>query len=185
MRYANGLLKEGRKLLHWLTHIFVGAFILNLLLIWPVKYIWRGQNYQDSVKGKLCMKANFTSKFGTDVELSLKPILILISHALVFWGLMHFYFFSSLKIKYVYFLFIQSRYTYLNLLSIRKRYCISKRQQNLIDLKLQYLFTNLMVLGVFVDQLKNAFLQVHSKSLGQDMTFNIWWIQFYFENIGE
>ena len=80
MRYANGLLKEGRKLLHWLTHIFVRGFIVNFLLIWPVKYIWRGENYQDSVKGKLCMKANFTSKFGTDVELSLKPILILISH---------------------------------------------------------------------------------------------------------
>ena len=108
MRYANGLLKEGRKLLHWLTHLFVGAFILNLLLIWPVKYIWRGQNYQDSVKGKLCMKANFTSKFGTDVELSLKPILILVAHASVFWGLMHFYFFSSLKIKYVSFLFVPS-----------------------------------------------------------------------------
>ena len=99
MRYANDLLKEGRKLLHWLTHIFVGAFIMNLLLIWPVKYIWRGNNYQDSVKGKLCMKANFTSKFGTDVELSLKPFLILISLALVFSGLMHFYFFSSLKIR--------------------------------------------------------------------------------------
>jgi len=102
MRYANDLLKEGRKLLHWLTHIFVGAFIMNLLLIWPVKYIWRDNNYQDSVKGKLCMKANFTSKFGTDVELSLKPFLILISLALVFSGLMHFYFFSSLKIRYHY-----------------------------------------------------------------------------------
>ena len=100
MRYANGLLKEGRKLLHWLTHIFVRGFIVNFLLIWPVKYIWRGENYQDSVKGKLCMKANFTTKFGTDVELSLKPILILISHTFVFWGLMHFYLFSSLKVKY-------------------------------------------------------------------------------------
>ena len=42
-----------------------------------------------------------------------------------------------------------------------------------------------MALGVFVDQLKNAYLQVHSSTLGPDMTFNIWWIQFYFENIGE
>ena len=42
-----------------------------------------------------------------------------------------------------------------------------------------------MVLGVFVDQLKNAYLQVQSRSLGPEMTFNIWWIQFYFENIGE
>ena len=46
------------------------------------------------------MKANFTGKFGTDVELSVKPLLLLISHTLVFWCLMHFYFFSSLKIKY-------------------------------------------------------------------------------------
>ena len=59
----------------------------------------------------------------------------------------------------------------------RKRYCISRRQQNLIDLKLQYLFTNLVVLGVFIDQLKNAYLQ--------DMTFNIWWMQFHLENIGK
>ena len=99
MRYANGLLKEGRKLLHWLTHILVGAFIVNFLLIWPVKYIWRGENYQDSVKGKLCMKA--------------------------VWSV----------------------------------YC-----------------------GVFIDQLKNGYLQVHSSRLGPDMTSNIWWIQLYFEN---
>ena len=42
-----------------------------------------------------------------------------------------------------------------------------------------------MVLGVFVDQLKNAYLQVQSRSLGPEMTFNIWWTQFYFENIGK
>ena len=42
-----------------------------------------------------------------------------------------------------------------------------------------------MAMGVFVDQLKNAYLQVHSRTLGPDMTFTIWWIQFYFENIGE
>ena len=38
---------------------------------------------------------------------------------------------------------------------------------------------------MFIDQLKNAYLQVHSSRLGPDMTFNIWWIQFYFENIGK
>ena len=74
---------------------------------------------------------------------------------------------------------------YDNNLLLRKRYCISRRQQNLIDIKLQYLFSNLMAMGVFVDQLKNAYLQVHSRTLGPDMTFTIWWIQFYFENIGE
>ena len=42
-----------------------------------------------------------------------------------------------------------------------------------------------MVLGVFIDRPKNAYLQVHSSRLGPDMTFNIWWIQFYFENIGK
>ena len=50
---------------------------------------------------------------------------------------------------------------------------------------MQYLFTNQMVLGVFVDQFKNAYLQVYSRTLGPDLTFKIWWIQFYFENIGD
>ena len=141
MRFANGLLKEGRKLLHWLTHIFVGFFILNFLLIWPVKYIWKGQNYQDSVKGKLCMKANFTGKFGTDAELSVKPLLLLISHTLVFWCLMHFYFVSSLKIKYE-----QGPILKLDLISLKSSGIVEPSVMNLR--RPFYLFVYLFILSI-------------------------------------
>ena len=99
MKYASGLLQDGKKLLHWLVHIFCFAFIVNLTLIWPVRYIWSDNNYQDSVKGKLCAKANLTTEAGSDVEFSLKPKLLVIMHACVFWGLLHFYFFSVLKVR--------------------------------------------------------------------------------------
>ena len=36
VRYATGLVKEGTKLLHLATSLFITAFIINLLCIWTV-----------------------------------------------------------------------------------------------------------------------------------------------------
>ena len=66
---------------------------------------------------------------------------------------------------------------------LRKKYAIQKRQQNLIDLKLQFSFTIIMTLFIFIDHLKNLYLQENSEDLGPEKSFKIWWHQFYFENI--
>ena len=102
MRYANGLLKEGKKLLHWLTLIFLIAYILNIVLIWPVKAVWKGTYFMDTVKGKFCMKVNLTSDYGNEdgEKFWNRNKLINVSHILLLFGFTHFYFFSSLKIKY-------------------------------------------------------------------------------------
>ena len=120
VRHATGLVKEGTRLLHWLTVVFIAAFSINLMLMWPVRckqhleyintisyplptlsrYIWRGNFYLDSVKGKLCARSSLAALSNTDqsqLEFSLKPKLLLIAHTSVFWGLMHFYFFSAIK----------------------------------------------------------------------------------------
>ena len=37
VRHATGLVKEGTRLLHWLTVVFIAAFSINLMLMWPVR----------------------------------------------------------------------------------------------------------------------------------------------------
>ena len=66
-----------------------------------------------------------------------------------------------------------------------KFYKISPRTQTLISLKSQCLYTNSVVISVFIDQIKNWVLEAYHQQLGQDMTFIIWWLSFYFENIGK
>ena len=41
-----------------------------------------------------------------------------------------------------------------------------------------------MAVSVFLDQIKNWILEAYHQQLGPDMTFIIWWLSFYFENIG-
>ena len=109
VRHATGLVKEGTRLLHWLTVVFIAAFSINLMLMWPVRckqhfiflsdpsairqvHIWRGNFYLGSVKGKLCARSSPAALSDTDqsqLEFSLKPKLLLIAHTSVFWGLMH------------------------------------------------------------------------------------------------
>ena len=39
-------------------------------------------------------------------------------------------------------------------------------------------------MSVFIDQIKNWILEAYHQQLGPDLTFIIWWLSFYFENIG-
>ena len=61
---------------------------------------------------------------------------------------------------------------------------ISSHGRNLISLKHQYIWTNSVVLAVFVDQIKNWVLQAYHKDLGPELTFKLWWFSFYLENLG-
>ena len=98
IRYAPGLIKEGLQLLHWLTFIFISAFCFHIHLIYPVRYISNGNNYQDSLKGKFCTMTNITNITSINhSELDLKPKLLNFALAFIFFGLMNFYFFSALN----------------------------------------------------------------------------------------
>ena len=67
----------------------------------------------------------------------------------------------------------------------RKYHAISSRHHNLIDIKLQFLFCNICILNAILDQVKNALLHIYYEQLGLDYVFNIWWVVFWFENIGK
>ena len=61
---------------------------------------------------------------------------------------------------------------------------ISSHGRNMISLKHQYIWTNSVVLAVFVDQIKNWLLQAYHQDLGPELTFKLWWFSFYLENLG-
>ena len=68
--------------------------------------------------------------------------------------------------------------------SFRKFHSIRKIQLNLIDIKIQFIFCNVILSRVFLDQGMNIFFQVYYNELGMDNIFNLWWISFFCENIG-
>ena len=109
IRFATELVRDGVKLLHWLTFIFIVTFSTNLSLIWQVKYnLIDGSKYRDTLKGKFCMKTNITFSNSSqniyeevdDVELSIKPKLVIFSIATLFCGLSYSLNFSVKKWRY-------------------------------------------------------------------------------------
>ena len=68
--------------------------------------------------------------------------------------------------------------------SFRKFHSIRKIQLNLIDIKIQFIFCNVILSRVFLDQGMNIIFQVYYNELGMDNIFNLWWISFFCENIG-
>ena len=105
IRYASGLIKEGAKLLHRLICLFIGFFSLQLVLIWISKPLFHDDWYLQTLKGRFCMKINLTHSTNSSLkddqmELSLKPKLIIFSLCAVFWGLGQFYVSSAVKIRF-------------------------------------------------------------------------------------
>ena len=63
-----------------------------------------------------------------------------------------------------------------------KRYSLKKMPQNLMDIKLNYVFA-LILSQVFVyDQTKNVFIGIFYESLGPEKAFKIWWLGFLMDN---
>ena len=54
-----------------------------------------------------------------------------------------------------------------------------------MDIKLEFFFCNLVIWNGALDQGKNALLRIYYEQLGLENVFNIWWIVFWFENIGK
>ena len=49
---------------------------------------------------------------------------------------------------------------------------------------LQFIICNLFILRLFLDQGLNIFIQTYYNEIGKENAFNIWWLGFYFEDIG-
>ena len=70
------------------------------------------------------------------------------------------------------------------ILSYSKFYKINPKGQTLMSIRQQYIYCNSHAFGVLIDQIKNWILEAYHQQLGEDLTFIIWWLSFYFENIG-
>ena len=106
VRYASGIVgREGIKLFHGLVFLFIGTFSIHNLLIWPIRYHIDG-SVLDTIKGKICLEKDLTNNSSdTNVELdqlevSIKPKLMIFSLVTMFWGLGQFYFWSAIKARY-------------------------------------------------------------------------------------
>ena len=53
-----------------------------------------------------------------------------------------------------------------------------------MSIRQQYIYCNSHAFGVLIDQIKNWILEAYHQQLGEDLTFIIWWLSFYIENIG-
>ena len=54
-----------------------------------------------------------------------------------------------------------------------------------MDIKQQFIFCNLFLYRLFLDQGLNVFIQTYYIEIGPENAFTIWWMFFYFENFGE
>ena len=67
----------------------------------------------------------------------------------------------------------------------RKKYNIKKSFFNIIDIKLHFLYTILLNCLNPIDQIVNLYIQSYYQNLGPFRAFNIWWLTFVWENLGE
>ena len=113
-------------------------------------------------------------------ELSIKPFLMQIFIASMFLGLVYFYYFSALHYRSYCF---DRTFTHKFDL-FRKFHSIRKMQSNLIDIKIQFIFCNVILYKVFLNQGLNIIFQLYYDELGTVNIFNMWWISFFLENFG-
>ena len=147
------------------------------------RYILSGNHYQDSLKGMICAKTNITQMIYDDqtkIELSNKPFLILIILTSIVYGFVIYYFIVALRQR----LRDQPK-NHIDFDNFRKLHSIRTLQINLMDLRQHFIFCNLFIYRLFLDQGLNLFIQTYYKELGSENAFTIWWIFFYFENVGK
>ena len=54
-----------------------------------------------------------------------------------------------------------------------------------MDFKQHFIYCNLFLYRIFLDQGLNLFIQTYYKEIGPEIAFNIWWMFFYIVNIGK
>ena len=65
----------------------------------------------------------------------------------------------------------------------RKRYGIIKRDQNLMDLTLNFVYGIVLISSLLFDQVKNVSLEVFNEDLGTELAFQLWLSGFIFDSI--
>ena len=65
-----------------------------------------------------------------------------------------------------------------------RRHAIPKKQYNLMDMKLHFIYGNFVVGSVFLDQIKNILLQSYYNDLGKETVFQIFFYSYVSENLG-
>ena len=116
------------------------------------------------------------------LKISRKPKLLNLGLVFVFMGLHNFYFYSALKQRFLFGTLIKIE-IYVKAL-FRRFHAIPKVDWNLMDIKLQSLFVNLIIVEVILDQVRNTLIQSYYEQLGLENAFLCWWLSFYFENMG-
>ena len=69
------------------------------------------------------------------------------------------------------------------LFCLREKYDIKKHAFNIIDIKLQFVYT--FLLNLQFDQFLNLYLHLYYENIGPLKAFNLWWSYFVLENLGE
>ena len=148
-----------------------------------LRYLSNEKAYQDSIKGLLCSMTNITNVIHDEdlkLKISRKPKLLNLGLVFVFMGLHNFYIYSALKQRFLFGIFIKIDIK----ACFRRFHAIPKVDWNLMDIKLQSLFVNLIIVEVILDQVKNTLIQSYYEQLGLENAFLCWWLSFYFENMG-
>ena len=161
IRYALGLVTHGRKLFHKIVCVVTCTFIVQHLLIFPVRQAWT-QNLDkgENVKVQICRHKLTT--WLEDREFSVKPKLIVLTIIVLFILAVMFFSKSSSNQK--------------------KKYCIPKVRYNVITLELHVILFQITLFIFIVDQIINGFLQKYYESLGVKKVFWIWFM-FQFLNM--
>ena len=151
-------------------------------------------NFQDTMKGMICTKTNLSNinmNDNTQNESSYKQTLMIIFGSSILLGFTSFHFFSARKQRLdtilshslQRFRFWSVLHLTLTLWTCRRFYSIRKLQINLIDLRLQFIFCNLFLIRLFLDQALNISFQNIFKDIGKEDIFNVWWLSLYLEYI--
>ena len=59
VRNASGLIRDKARLLHYVILLFIGTWVSKRVISHPLMEIWKGLNFSELPKGKLCMLLDF------------------------------------------------------------------------------------------------------------------------------
>ena len=133
-----------------------------------------------------CTRTNIThilQEKDDEIEMANKPFLVIMFGYSIHLGLVIYFYFSAMKKRSLY--YPKAKKIPISLLDFRRNHHIRKLQINLLDLKLHFIFCNLQIYRMFLDQLMNRWFLANYDNLGPELVFNLWWLSFYLESTGE
>ena len=153
VRYALGLVTHGTRLFHNIVCVVTCTFILQHLLIFPIRQAWT-QNLDkgETIKVQICSHKQTT--WLEDKEFSVKPKIIFLAIIILFILAVMFFSKSSANQK--------------------KKYSIPKVRHHVITLELHVIMFQIALFMFIFDIIVNICLQKYYASLGIKQVFRIW-----------